>query len=142
MMNTKWIYHKERSFAVTILFFWIFCFSLRTSYKELIWFTNNPNGHIRTFCKCYSFIWRCFFPVTILNIPQADWQKSLSYGHYLKDKSLNSTFLTGFTSLGLTTKKDLNPRKQVLLVKALVCPETNNWVYFLQENVYIKKYVV
>ena len=47
-------------------FFWIFCFNLRTLYKELIWCTNDPNAHIRTFYRCSSFIWRCFFPVSIL----------------------------------------------------------------------------
>ena len=51
----------------TAWFFWIFCFSLRTSYNELIRFTNDPNAHIRTFCKRWSFIWWCFFPVSILN---------------------------------------------------------------------------
>ena len=35
---------------VAILFFKKFCFSSRT-YKELIWFNNNPNAHITTFCK-------------------------------------------------------------------------------------------
>ena len=32
----------------------------------MIWCTNNTNAHIPTFCKCWSFIWRCFFPVSIL----------------------------------------------------------------------------
>ena len=27
---------------------------------------NNPNAHIPTFCKRWSFIWRCFFPASIL----------------------------------------------------------------------------
>ena len=50
----------------TPLFFWKFSFSLRTCYRELIWYTNNPNTHIPTFCKRWDFIWRCFFPVSIL----------------------------------------------------------------------------
>ena len=50
----------------TSLFLWKFCFSLRTSYKELIWCTNGRNAHMRTFCNSWSFIWRCFFPVSIL----------------------------------------------------------------------------
>ena len=58
---------KNGVLPVTTLFFWKFCFSLRTSYKELICCTNNPNAHICTFCKRWSFIWRCFFPVSILN---------------------------------------------------------------------------
>ena len=57
---------KKRVFPVTTLFFWKFCFSLRTSYKELICCTNNPNAHICTFCKRWSSIWRCFFSVSIL----------------------------------------------------------------------------
>ena len=44
-----------------------FCFSFRTSYKELIWCTNDPNAYIPTFCKRWSFIWRCFFFLSIVN---------------------------------------------------------------------------
>ena len=68
--STKWTYHKERGFASN---YFIFSknfqhknFSIRTSYKELIWWTNYPNIRIHTFCKCWSFTWRCFFPVSIL----------------------------------------------------------------------------
>ena len=43
-----------------LYFFWQFCFSLRTSYKELICCTNIPNADIFTFCKHWCFIWRCF----------------------------------------------------------------------------------
>ena len=65
MENTKWTYHKERSFDCNYLFSWKFCFSLRTYYKVLIRCTNIPNAHIGTFCKralFRSFIWRSFFP--------------------------------------------------------------------------------
>ena len=57
---------KNGDLPVTSLFFWKFCFSLRTSYKELVWCAKNTNVHIRTFCKRWSFIWRYFFPVSIL----------------------------------------------------------------------------
>ena len=53
---------------VTTLSFRKFCFSLKTSYKELIWCTNDPNAHIHAFCKRWSFIWRYFFPVSILKL--------------------------------------------------------------------------
>ena len=33
----------------------------------MICYTNNPNAHICTFCKCWSFIRGCFSPVIILN---------------------------------------------------------------------------
>ena len=59
-VSTKWTYHKERGFASN------FRFTLR-SYKKLIWCTNNPNAHHLTYCKWWSFIWRCFFPLSILN---------------------------------------------------------------------------
>ena len=49
---------KSGVLPVTTLFFRKFCFSLRKSYKELTWYTNNPNAHIHTFCKRWSFIWR------------------------------------------------------------------------------------
>ena len=52
---------------VTTFFFKKFCFSLGTSYKELIWCTNDPNADIPTFCKWWTFIWRSFFPVSIIN---------------------------------------------------------------------------
>ena len=68
MVSTKWIYHKERSFASNYFIFLIFFFSLRTSYKELIWYTSYPNVHIPTLCKRWSFIRRCLFPVSILEI--------------------------------------------------------------------------
>ena len=67
MVTTKWTYHKERSFASSYLIFWKFCFSLKTSYKELICCTNNPNVRICSFCKRSTFIWWCFFSVSILN---------------------------------------------------------------------------
>ena len=66
MVSKRWPITKNGVLLVTTLFFWKFYVSLRTSYKELIWYTNDPNVHIHTFCKRWSFIWRCFFPVSIL----------------------------------------------------------------------------
>ena len=62
MVTTRWTYHKERSLPVTTLFSWKFCL-----FMNHLWCTNSLNAHIPTFCKCWSFIWRCFFPVSILN---------------------------------------------------------------------------
>ena len=70
MVSKKWTFHKELSFASNCFIFWKFCFSLRTSYKELICCTNNPNAHICTFCERCSFILRCFFSVSILKAQQ------------------------------------------------------------------------
>ena len=66
MARTKWIYYKERRFASNYFFFMEIFFSLKTSYTELIWCTNDPNAQIHTFCKRWSFIWRCFVPLSIL----------------------------------------------------------------------------
>ena len=66
MVTTKWTCQKERSFAGNYFIFFKICFSLRTSYKELICCTNNTNAHICTYCECWSFIWQSFFPVSIL----------------------------------------------------------------------------
>ena len=59
---------KNGVFPVTTLLFWKFYFNLITSYKELIYCINNPIAHICTFCKPWSFIWRCLFPVSILKL--------------------------------------------------------------------------
>ena len=58
---------KNGVLPVTTLFFRKFCFSLRTLVKDFLWFTNCPNIHIHTFRKRWSFIWGCFFAVSILN---------------------------------------------------------------------------
>ena len=56
---------KNGVLPVTTLFFENFV-SVRTSFNELICCTNNPKTHICTFWKRWSFIWRSFFPVSIL----------------------------------------------------------------------------
>ena len=68
MSSTKWTYHKELDLPVTtfFFFFWEFGCSVRTSNKELIWCTNDPNVHIHTFRKRWSFVWG-LSPVSILN---------------------------------------------------------------------------
>ena len=68
MRSTKWTCHKWRSFASNYLIFLIFFFffSLRTSYKELIWCTNTSNIYIHTLPKRWSLISGCFFPARIL----------------------------------------------------------------------------
>ena len=85
MATTKWAYLKEWSFASKVIYFFekfvpvleplkkswfdvpttqlIWC---NNSWKELIWCTNDPNVYIRIFCKHWSLILRCFFPVSIL----------------------------------------------------------------------------
>ena len=60
MESTKWICHKERGFVtITTIFFWKIIFSIRTSYKYLVWSTNYWNAHINIFLKRLSFILAC-----------------------------------------------------------------------------------
>ena len=66
VMSTKWTYHKEWTFISNYFIFLIFFFCLKTSYKELIRYINDPNVPIPNYCKCWSFTWRFFFPVSIL----------------------------------------------------------------------------
>ena len=39
----------------------------------MIWCINNPKAHIHTFCKRWSFIWRCFFRLSILKYSKVLW---------------------------------------------------------------------
>ena len=66
LRQIEWEVQKSGVLPVATLFFWKFCFSLRTSYNELIWCKNQLNVHIHTFLNHWSFIWQCFSPVSIL----------------------------------------------------------------------------
>ena len=59
---------QRTEFCQTTLFSRKFNFSIRTSYKYLIWYTNYPDIQIYTFHKRSSFIWGCEFPVSIPEI--------------------------------------------------------------------------
>ena len=50
----------EWNFASNYLNFWKIRPSFRTSWKELIWSTNDPNANIRIFRNCWSLILGCF----------------------------------------------------------------------------------
>ena len=58
---------KNGVLSVTTLFFWQFCFSLRNSYKELIWFTNYPNINHQVINHLY---WR--LDPTCLRVPYSN----------------------------------------------------------------------
>ena len=71
--SAKWTYQKERSFASNYSIFSKVCFSLTISYKEMIWCTNHPKVHIKTFREHWSFIWGYFFLwVSLRNISKRD----------------------------------------------------------------------
>ena len=80
MRSTRWTYHEERSFASNYFIFLkrkIF-FSIRTSYKVLIWCTNHLNLHIHTFRKLWGFIWGYFFPLSILKGSSSNFISNIS----------------------------------------------------------------
>ena len=83
MGSTKWTWHKERSFVSNYLVSLRICFSLRTSYKKMIWSINYPNVHIHTFRKHWSFAWGCFFPVSILNWLLLKWNETKHFHRVL-----------------------------------------------------------
>ena len=67
--TTKWTYHKKWSFDSNYLIFWKICFSFRTSQKELIWCTNDPDFlHIQIFRTHWSLTLGYFLPVSILKV--------------------------------------------------------------------------
>ena len=102
MVSTKWTYQKERSLASKYFIFLKNLFQFkRTSYKEMIWCTNDPNAHIRTFCRRWNFIWQYFFPLSILKRVQfyclvvknwrSHWLIKISSGNIAADLSISTT---------------------------------------------------
>ena len=68
LMEIKWWVQnepitKKEVFPVTTLFFRKFCFSLRSSYKDLIWCTNGPNANV-LFVIAGVLFSGAFFPVS------------------------------------------------------------------------------
>ena len=97
---------------VTTLFFWKSYFSVRTSYKELIWCTNYPNIYIHTFCKRWSFIWGQLFLVSNLKITE---KMHLHCFIILMYCFIVSCYICSIA--GLTRKIVLNIRQQNTTVK-------------------------
>ena len=64
--STKLTHHKERSFASNYFIFTKSFFSVKISYKELIWCTNYSGVYIHISRKLWSFIWECSFHMNIL----------------------------------------------------------------------------
>ena len=62
--SAKTINHQPQSMAAS--FPWNSHTTLFYITWELIWCTSNPNVHIHTSNERWSFIWECFFPVSIL----------------------------------------------------------------------------
>ena len=65
MVSTKLTYHKKTFCQWLLFFFWKFCLFKNVLYRvDLIY--QLPKCPYSYFYKRWSFIWRCFFPVSIL----------------------------------------------------------------------------
>ena len=82
MTSTKWTHQKEWSFASNY-FLKNFCFSLRNSYKEMIWCTNDPNVHIHIFRKRWRLILGGFLSVSILKLYCGLWISHVIITHFV-----------------------------------------------------------
>ena len=82
---------------VTTLFFWKICFSFRTSWKELIWCTNDPNVHICIFRKRLSSILGWFF--LWVSLKEIQWKQfSLEIRRIHKTFIFRRSYLHSITS--------------------------------------------
>ena len=72
MGSIKWTYHKERRFASNSFIFWKFCFSLRTSYKELNWCTSYPIVQFIIFERV-EVLFEGAFKGTFVQIEKVNW---------------------------------------------------------------------
>ena len=95
-----WFVTKDGVLPVTTLFFWKFYFRMRTSSKKLIRCTNYPNVHIYTFCKRWSFIWRCFFPASILKYEKLIYVLNQKKNSNTKNVLVSNTNVTYFATNG------------------------------------------
>ena len=89
---------------------------------------------------CHNLLEKHFRHLKLYSNPQADWPKVLVIWVLFERQKVDEVYiferasLSGFASWKFTMKE-----KQVFLLKTLACPETKNLVYFLRENVYIRK---
>ena len=113
--------------TVTTLFCWKFCISLRTSYKELICCTSNPNAHICTFCKRWSFIRRCF--VSILKF------ESKQVCEIFVVNSLNYWFFKRFLLINLD-KVDFFTQIDTRIRCPICVLSIFNWLVFLRVKIF------
>ena len=112
--RTKWTYQKGRCFASNYFIFWKFYFSLRTSCKELIWCTNDPNVHIHPCREQWNFIFESASPLwaSLNNI-------NFNYRNYLI-KLLNSKFdLSNFVITTASFHIPLETQKKFIMGRTL-----------------------
>ena len=70
---------KNGELSVTALFLWKFCFCLRSSYKELIWCTSDPNAHIPLLFVSAGVLFDGAFSLGILNTPICEFNASTMF---------------------------------------------------------------
>ena len=110
----------------------------------MIWCTNEPNAHIRTFGNHWSFTWRCLFPVSIykyknLLFLRNPFHKShLEYYEGWQGDSQDSKEFWGFQDVGRDLGAPRGPRVVRVILEGLggsrgscesqVTLESKDWV--------------
>ena len=127
MVTTKWTCQEERSFASNYFIFLKILFQYKNFYKDLTCCTSNPNAHICTFCKRWSFIRRCF--VSILKF------ESKQVCEIFVVNSLNYWFFKRFLLINLDkvhffTQIDTRIRCPICVLSIF------NWLVFLRVKIF------
>ena len=68
MVSKKWSYHKERSFARECFIFLKILFQFKNLLERVDLMYQRHKCPYSYFYKRWSFIWRCFFPVSIFKV--------------------------------------------------------------------------
>ena len=105
MVTTKWTDHKEWSFASNYFIFSKILFQSKNLFYRIIRCTNYLNVHIHIFRKRWSFIWGCFFSVSILNLDEISWTKLLLHGDSKYENKVNKKILLASVNFVLSTKR-------------------------------------
>ena len=128
---------KNGVLSVTNLFFWKFCFIIKTQFKDLIWCTNYHNVHIHTFCKRWSFVWGCFLPVSILKVRFSkkgfclNVVKKVKVYHKLKHKnSCNYSFFRAWFEKGNSWRIIIMSNLLILLIDDYFIDFVDCWLLF------------
>ena len=97
--------------------------------------------HIYTFCKCFSFIWRCVLPVSILNmyVSVHSFVNKFLWANFYKTNHRYLNFLFELPSLKMSLICSCYPAKQRFCIYSR---KTWCWVSSLLKTLIIKVFVL
>ena len=128
---------KNGVFASSYFMVLKFFFSVRTSYKELNWCTNHPDVHIHTFRKRWHFIWRCFFPASILKKTLDESNFHHCHDNFLESVILKVTFSQLYSKF-LLNNSEAHDNK--ILIDTLQLKILRTWIE-IRTNSFIKTWI-